>query len=181
MELTNDEKSLLLNAARNSIKQEFEKIKLPLINYSAYPQLKLELGAFVTLKIGDELRGCIGYITGQMPLFETVIEVARQSAFLDPRFLPLTKDEFEKIKIEISVLSAFEEIKSYDEIIIGRHGLLLEEEGRAILLPQVATEYNYNCAQFLTALCNKAGLYSYFWKERMLKIKIFTASVFGEE
>jgi len=86
------------------------------------------------------------------------------------------------VKIEISVLSTFDPIESYEEIEVGKHGLLLEEGGRAVLLPQVATEQNYNRSQFLTALCHKAGLYGDYWKERMLNIKVFTANVFsGEE
>ncbi len=181
MELSNDEKKLLLKVARESIRKEFEEIKIHDVNYSAYPKLKMELGAFVTLKIKNELRGCIGYIIGQKPLYETIIETAKQAAFGDPRFMPLNREEFEKIDIEISVLSPFEPIKSYDEIEVGKHGLLLDEGGRAVLLPQVATEQNYNRSEFLTALCHKAGLYGNYWKERMLKIKVFTALVFGED
>lgn len=181
MELSNEEKKLLLGVARESIHKEFEDVKIPDVNYAAYPKLKMELGAFVTLKIKNDLRGCIGYIIGQKPLYETIIDAAQQAAFGDPRFMPLQKEEFKKIEIEISVLSPFESIKKYDEIEVGKHGLLLDEGGRAVLLPQVATEQNYNRSEFLTALCHKAGLYGDYWKERMLKIKTFTALVFGEE
>lgn len=181
MELSNDEKKLLINVARESIHKEFEDVKIPDVNYTAYPKLKMELGAFVTLKINYELRGCIGYIIGQKPLYETIIDAARQAAFGDPRFMPLSKEEFGNVDIEISVLSPFNPIKNYDEIEVGKHGLLLDEGGRAVLLPQVATEQNYNRAEFLTALCHKAGLYGDYWKERMLKIKVFTALVFGED
>ncbi len=83
--------------------------------------------------------------------------------------------------IEISILSEFVPIKSYDEIVIGKHGLYLDEGGGGLLLPQVATEHNLNRDQFLSAVCNKTGFYSEFWKERMLKIKVFTAEVFSEE
>ncbi len=86
-----------------------------------------------------------------------------------------------KIKIEISVLSLFEPINSYDEIELGKHGLLMEEGGRAVLLPQVATENNYTREQFLTALCHKAGLYGEYWKETKLKLKVFTATIFSEK
>jgi AmmeMemoRadiSam system protein A len=181
MELSNDEKKLLLKVARESIRKEFEDVKIPDVNFAKHPKLKMELGAFVTLKTNNDLRGCIGYIVGQKPLYETIIEAAKQAAFGDPRFIPLNKEEFEKIDIEISVLSPFEPIQSYDEIEVGKHGLLLDEGGRAVLLPQVATEQNYNRAEFLTALCHKAGLYGDYWKERMLKIKVFTAFVFGED
>ena len=181
MELSTEEKRILLKAARESILKEFDGAKLHKIDYKAYPKLEMELGAFVTIKIDNELRGCIGYIFAQKPLFETIIEAAKHSAFDDPRFQQLSKDEFKKIVIEISVLSLFEPIKNYDEIEVGKHGLLLEEGGRAVLLPQVATEQNFNRSQFLTALCHKAGLYGSYWKERMLNIKVFTALVFSEE
>jgi len=181
MELTEEERRILLKTARESILQEFDKISIAPVDYITCPTLKLKLGAFVTLKIIKELRGCIGFIIGNKPLYETIIEAAKHSAFGDPRFLPLTREEFDLIKIEISVLSPFTAIKSYEEIEIGKHGLLLDEGGRAVLLPQVANEYNYNREQFLTALCHKAGLYGNYWRERMLKIKIFTALVFGED
>lgn len=181
MELSVEEKKILLKAARESILQEFSECNVTGIDYKAYPELKMELGAFVTLHINEKLRGCIGYIITQKPLFETIVEAAKHSAFGDPRFDELSRDEVDKIEIEISVLSQFEPINSYDEIEVGKHGLLLEEGGRAVLLPQVATEQNYNRAQFLAALCHKAGLYGDYWKERILNIKIFTAIVFSEK
>ncbi len=181
MELSNEEKKILLRAARESILEEFSECDVTKIDYKVFPKLKMELGAFVTLHIKDELRGCIGYIIAQKPLFETIVEVAKHSAFGDPRFPELSRDELDTVKIEISVLSKFEPIKSYDEIEVGKHGLLLEEGGRAVLLPQVATEQNYNRAEFLTALCHKAGLYGNYWEERMLNIKVFTALIFSEE
>jgi uncharacterized protein len=181
MELSTEEKEILLKAARESIQQEFGENGVAEADYKSYPKLKMELGAFVTLKIDENLRGCIGYIFTQKPLFETIVEAAKHSAFGDPRFPELSREELDEVNIEISVLSQFEPIKSYDEIEVGKHGLLLEEGGRAVLLPQVATEQNFNRSQFLTALCHKAGLYGNYWKERMLDIKVFTALVFSEE
>lgn len=181
MELTSEEKNILLKAARQSILAEFNEAGKPEIDYSNYPKLEEKKGTFVTLTIDKELRGCIGYIVAIGPLFETICESARSAAFSDPRFSRLTREEFDRIKIEISVLSSFEPIKSYDEIEVGKHGLLLDEGGRAVLLPQVATENNYSREQFLTALCHKAGLFGEYWKERMLRIKVFSAYVFGED
>ena len=181
MELSKDEKEILLKAARQSILSAFGEAEKPAIDYKAYPVLKEKRGAFVTLKENEKLRGCIGYIIAIGPLFEIVVESAKAAAFNDPRFNKLSRDELDKVKIEISVLSPFEPIKSYDEIEIGKHGLLLDEGGRAVLLPQVATENNFTREQFLTALCHKAGLYGDYWKERMLKIKVFSAEVFSEE
>jgi AmmeMemoRadiSam system protein A len=181
MELSTEEKEILLKAARESILAEFSEGELTKVDYKAYPKLKMELGAFVTLHINNQLRGCIGYIIAQKALFETIFDAAKHSAFGDPRFPQLSRDEVDEVIIEISVLSPFDPIKSYDEIEVGKHGLLLDEGGRAVLLPQVATEQNFNRAEFLTALCHKAGLYGNYWKERMLNIKVFTALVFSEE
>ncbi|MEO8231543.1 MAG: AMMECR1 domain-containing protein [Ignavibacteriota bacterium] len=80
----------------------------------------------------------------------------------------------------IFILSEFVPIKSYDEIIIGTHGLYLDEGSGGLLLPQVATEHKMDSEQFLSALCNKSGFYRDYWKEKMLKIKIFTAEIFSE-
>ena len=181
MKLTFDEREIILKAARQSILSTFGEAEKPEINYTAYPLLKQKTGAFVTLKIDDDLRGCIGYIFAIEPLFDTICESAQAAAFNDPRFKELTREEFDKIKIEISILSTFEPIKRYNEIKLGKHGLLLEEAGRAVLLPQVATENNYTREQFLTALCHKAGMYGEYWKERMLDINVFTATVFSEK
>jgi AmmeMemoRadiSam system protein A len=181
MELSTEEKEILLKAARESILAEFSEGEVTKVDYKAYPKLKMELGAFVTLHINNQLRGCIGYIIAQKALFETIVDAAKHAAFGDPRFPQLNREEVDEVTIEISVLSPFEPIKSYDDIEVGKHGLLLDEGGRAVLLPQVATEQNFNRAEFLTALCHKAGLYGNYWKERMLNIKVFTALVFSEE
>jgi AmmeMemoRadiSam system protein A len=181
MNISKEEKIILLKAARQSIGSLFGGKEPEKPDYEKYPGLKSHSGAFVTLTINKQLRGCIGYIIGQAPLFETVCDAAIQAAINDPRFPPLTEKEFSKIKIEISVLGNFTPINSYDDIIIGKHGLLLEEGGRGLLLPQVATEHKMTKEEFFTALCHKAGLYGSYWKERVLKIKTFTAEVFSED
>ncbi|HEY6437715.1 MAG TPA: AmmeMemoRadiSam system protein A, partial [Ignavibacteriaceae bacterium] len=122
MELSTEEKKILLKVARQSILLEFGESDVTKIDFKAFPKLKMELGAFVTLKIDEELRGCIGYIITHKPLSETIVEAAKHSAFNDPRFSELSIDELDKVTIEISVLSKFETIKSYDEIEVGKHG-----------------------------------------------------------
>lgn len=181
MNISSEEKNILLKAARKSIGSLFGDKKPEQPDYKKYPLLKEKLGAFVTLTINHQLRGCIGYIIGREPLFDTICSAAIHSAVNDPRFSSLKKSEFDKIHIEISILSEFNPIKSYDEIIIGTHGLYLDEGGGGLLLPQVATEHKMNREQFLSALCNKAGFYGDFWKERMLRIKVFTAEIFSEQ
>jgi AmmeMemoRadiSam system protein A len=181
MNIQSEEKDILLKAARKSIGSLFDGEEPEHPDYKKYPLLKEKLGAFVTLTINHQLRGCIGYIIGREPLFDTICSAAIHAAVNDPRFSALKKSEFEKIHIEISILSEFVPIKSYDEIILGKHGLYLDEGGGGLLLPQVATEHKMNREQFLSAICNKSGFYSEFWKERMLKLKIFTAEIFSEE
>jgi hypothetical protein len=182
MELTEREKRVLLSAARQSIKSLFEEKELFSPGYDENPNLKLPLGAFVTLKIENKLRGCIGYIITQMSLYETVCEAAKQAAFRDPRFFPLTIEELNKVDIEISVLTQPQEIKEYDEIIIGKHGLILQNAMRhAVLLPQVAVTNNFSREEFLSALCEKGGLQSNYWQKHKLNLKVFTAEIFSEE
>jgi AmmeMemoRadiSam system protein A len=182
MEITDKEKRVLLLAARESIQNSFEGKSPSQIDYLVYPRLKLPLGAFVTLKSGGALRGCIGYILSKASLYETVCEAAKQAAFSDPRFIPITKDEFQNVKIEISVLSLPQKIKDYKEIIIGKHGLILEQGYlRAVLLPQVAVANNFVCDQFLSALCEKGGLPSNTWKLQKLNLEVFTATIFSED
>ena len=181
MEISSEEKNILLSAARQSIGSLFDGKKPEEPDYNKYPLLKEKRGAFVTLTADGKLRGCIGYIVGREPLFQTISSAAIHAAVNDPRFSAVKKSELEKIKIEISILSEFTPIKNYDEIIIGTHGLYLDEGSGGLLLPQVAVEHKMNRDEFLSALCNKAGYYRDFWKERMLKIKVFSAEIFSEE
>ena len=182
MQITEGEKRILLLAARESIKSIFTGKKSPQVDYTQYPNLKLNMGAFVTLTIEEKLRGCIGYVLGQKALFETICEAARQAAFYDPRFFPLTPDELDVANIEISILSIPVKINSYKDIILGTHGLLLDEDNyRAVLLPQVATSNNYTLQQFLSILCEKAGMMPDAWCNKNLNLKVFTAEVFSEK
>ena len=182
MELTNEEKLILLNAARKSIESLFTKETPPAPDYERHPVLKSKAGAFVTLTINSQLRGCIGYIIGAEPLYETVCSAAIQAARHDPRFYPLSKEELPAIQIEISVLSPPFKLSSYDDIELGKHGLILEEEGRrGLLLPQVPIEHNMNRDEFLSALCQKAGFPPHKWKEKSLSLSAFTTTIFSEK
>lgn len=138
-------------------------------------------GAFVTLRINQELRGCIGYMESPEPLSSIIDEVAEKAAFEDPRFPPLTTDEFRRVHIEISVLSPMKRITSVEEIIVGTHGLLLEQGWhRGVLLPQVATEYGWGREEFLENVARKAGVARGAWRDEKTRLSIFSAAVFGE-
>ncbi len=182
MELSHEEKGVLILAVRDSIRSLFGDMMPPIIDYSYYPGLgQTGPGAFVTITLNNQLRGCIGYITSPMTVYETVCEAAKQAATNDPRFHPLTQEEVHHVNIEISVLSPLVHISNYEQIQIGVHGLVLDEpNNRALLLPQVASENNFDIPRFLTALCEKAGINPYEWETRTLDIKTFTATVFSE-
>lgn len=180
MEISKEARSILLKAARDSIQSVFDNKEIPEPKLDKHPVLNQCKGAFVTLTKHGELRGCIGYIDPQLPLYKVVSQVARQAAFSDPRFPSLNKNELDSVLIEISVLLTFTKINSYDEIEIGKHGLLLEEGAKGLLLPQVALDHKFDKEQFLSAVCRKAGLYSEYWKERVLNMSVFTAEIFSE-
>src|SRR5688572_22056905 len=83
-------------------------------------------GAFVTLRIHGELRGCIGYPDPELPLLEVVHRCAVSAAVSDPRFRAVSVDEWREVDLEISVLGPLEKVADLSEIVVGRHGLVVE-------------------------------------------------------
>ncbi len=182
MEISQEEKKIILGLARKSIASIYSKDDNTNNGTQESTTLNSKCGAFVTLTINSELRGCIGYITSDNPLHETIKDAAVQAALNDPRFPALTEEEFNIIEIEVSVLSEPFPMNNYDEIELGKHGLILEEMGRrSLLLPQVPIEHNMNKDRFLSAICQKGGFNPFMWKERTLNINLFTANVFSEK
>jgi AmmeMemoRadiSam system protein A len=176
-ELSENEKKFLKRVALLSIRSRFEKE----IEFPDPPNHKMteRLGAFVTLKKGGRLRGCIGHIIGDRPLWKTIIKMAAQAAFNDPRFPPLKREEIDSVEIEISVLSPLEPVDDPAEIVPGQDGLLISQKGlRGLLLPQVASEWGWDRETFLGQTCCKAGLAFDCWKEPDTQIFRFQAIVF---
>ena len=137
-------------------------------------------GVFVTLKIGEELRGCIGTLAAEEGIPQTVVRFAREAAFRDPRFPPLTKEEWPAVSLEVSVLTP-PRLITPEEVEPGRHGVILEMGfRRGLLLPQVATEWGFSREQFLGAVSQKAGLPDNAWKLPGAKLYGFEAEVFAE-
>ena len=168
--ITPEEAEYLKDLARWSILQGLKRKALPDESEVDGPPegsvLRSELGAFVTLKLGGRLRGCIGYIVGQGPLYLTVVRMAQAAAFEDHRFQPLSLDEFSRVDIEISVLSPITPCPDPEAIEIGRHGLIIAKNGRrGLLLPQVPVEWGWDRLTFLDQLCAKAGLKAGEWKQ----------------
>jgi AmmeMemoRadiSam system protein A len=139
------------------------------------------LGAFVSLHLGTELRGCIGHPHGDRPLGEVIAQCAVSAASEDPRFPPLTLAEWAAARIEISVLGPLEPVKDVAEIVVGRHGLIVSQGYlKGLLLPQVATEYGWDRETLLAHTCLKAGLRRDAWKSGV-EISRFEAEVFAEQ
>ncbi len=177
--LDTETKKNLLKLARATIKNRLKPAETEKINFK-FPEIKH--GAFVTLHKKGELRGCIGTFRSDKNIDEVVREMALASAFEDPRFSPLQPEEIDEIDIEISVLSPLRKIKDISEIEVGKHGLYISRGFRSgVLLPQVATEYNWNRETFLIHTCLKAGLPEDAWKDPSTRIEVFSAEVFGEK
>lgn len=139
-------------------------------------------GAFVTIKLRGELRGCLGTLTCELGLEREVLRCAADAASEDPRFPPVTPEELPELSIEVSVLGPLEPIDPWDgrAIEIGRHGLVAEHgRRRGLLLPQVAVEWGWTVDQFLRQTCVKAGLPPDAWRHDA-RIYRFEAEVFGD-
>lgn len=174
--LTDDEKRQLKDIARQSILAAFDgKDYVP---QNVPEKLRTKCGAFVTLNKHGRLRGCIGHIGDDMPLADVVTEMARAAAFDDPRFPQVTRDEWDDISMEISVLTPMQRIHSIDEFTLGRDGLLIRKGYRSgTFLPQVADEVNWTKEEFFGHCSqDKAGLGWNGWRDA--ELYIYQAIVF---
>lgn len=158
--------SILLKIAKDAIEEElYNKSKIDRVDLEAsFDFLNDQRACFVTLKLEDRLRGCIGSLLPQRKLIDDVIENAQNAAFRDFRFQPLTKKEFEQVEIEISLLTipkmviydSVEELK--EKIRPNIDGVILkQEQNKATFLPQVWAELP-NFDDFFESLSLKAGL-----------------------
>ena len=176
--LDSDEQRILLRLAREAIAARLEDRSVPLptpVGALARPS-----GAFVTIKLQDRLRGCIGALEPGDPLIEVVVKCAGDAATLDPRFPPLPMSDLPAVSLEVSVLGGFELVADPATIEVGRHGLLVEQgRHRGLLLPQVPTEWGWTRETFLSQTCVKAGLAADAW-QRGATLHRFEALVFGE-
>jgi hypothetical protein len=173
------DKISLLKLARKSVEQYLTSETLPLPR-NLTQLMNSKRGAFVTLKKDGELRGCIGSLVENLPLYNVVGKMALQAAFNDNRFHPLEFNELTQVEFEISVLTPLVKIKNADEIVLGRDGVVLKKGNKqAVFLPQVAKEQGWSKEQFLTQLCYKARLNATDWETATLFT--FRADVFSEK
>jgi AmmeMemoRadiSam system protein A len=177
--LDSTERETLILIARRSIESALEGTPM---QWPEIPEsLHRPAGAFVTLTIEGELRGCIGTIFPVNSLCQAVAENARHAAFDDPRFPLLTLEEYRGVEVEISVMGPVTRVADPAEIEVGRDGLIFARGARkGLLLPQVATEYGWDRETFLRHTCLKAGLSADSWRDGGGILEKFSAEVFGE-
>jgi uncharacterized protein len=179
--LTFDERKELLRIARATLREYLRSGLIP----PGKPHrdcLVAPAAVFVTLRVGGELRGCIGSQTEDTPIYRAVQEMAVAAATRDPRFGPVTADELDDIDIQISVLGDHRRCTGADAVSVGVHGVAIEAQGRrGLLLPQVAVESGWDAPTFLARVCAKAGLPEDAWRQPDAVLETFTAQVFQDE
>ncbi len=176
------ERAELLRLARQTVTATAKGEKLPPVDADKLPPaLRADGACFVTLEKHGDLRGCIGNMVADGPLHEAVVRNAISAARADPRFQPVRPDEVDELHIEISYLTPMKRIGNPNEIVVGRHGLLITlGNDRGVLLPQVAYERGWTRAEFLAQTCRKAGLPPDAWQRPEARLDVFEAEVFGE-
>jgi AmmeMemoRadiSam system protein A len=180
-ELGREERRLLLTLARQALVAQTCGDPAPPLPEN--PALLPPRGAFVTLRRGGDLRGCIGHLAADRPLAETVVRMAECAAMDDPRFSPVTPAEVAQLHIEISVLSEPTRVVRPDPSRIhpGRDGVIVRSGTRqGVLLPQVAVEFGWDAEALLAATCRKAGLPADAWCRAQTEVYVFQVDAFGE-
>jgi hypothetical protein len=192
LDLTELRRTELLRLARTAISSYLQTGHIPDCETDD-PVLNRRAGVFVTLKKRSELhqadaaapaettlRGCVGQIGAYTPLYKIVPKTAIEAATADRRFPPLTVEELDEVRIEISILSPLRRVTDIQQIQVGTHGLVIAQAGRrGMLLPQVPVKYGWDRTEFLEHLCLKAGLPMDGWTKQPM-LYAFTAVVFEE-
>lgn len=175
-------KKQLLNIARKTLGHFLASGQKPDINKDELDKpLKETRGAFVSLYNRGELRGCVGDLKGNKPLYDTVQDMVVSSAVGDVRFGDVTPEELPDINIEISVLTPLKKLYSSDDLEIGKHGVYMRNGVQSgTLLPQVAQQRGWNKEELL-GFCarDKAGLGWDGWKDA--DVYTYEAIVFDEK
>lgn len=191
-QLTQGEGEFLVGLARRAVEEYLKNRKVIGAPRGTPEKLTRPCGVFVTISLlekgNKQLRGCIGYPHPTTKLTQAIIECAISAATQDPRFPPLQPEELPKTVFEVSVLTLPKPVNAESprdlpsRIKVGRDGLVVEREPyKGLLLPQVATEQNWDAEDFLSNCCMKAGLTPDSWLLDRTQIFSFQAMVFEEE
>lgn len=179
--ISEDEKKIMFGIARNSIESRLSGVGYSLPD--TLPEILNEkCGVFVTLHLDGKLRGCIGTFRQDRELGRNIQEMATAAAFSDPRFEPLTRDEYKNIDLEISILTPMQKIDSVDQIVLGKHGIYIKRGNMTgTFLPQVATETGWTLEEYLGHCSrDKAGIGWDGWKDKETEIYIYEAIILEE-
>lgn len=189
-EYTPDEKRILLGLARDTLRAITRNQLPPPVDLAALPPALVEPRAcFVTLRRRSDgaLRGCTGTLVARRPLAVEVVEMTQQTAFNDPRFLPVTASEVPGLHIEISVLTPPQPLQfdGPDDLLRklrpGVDGVtLLLDDRRATFLPQVWESYP-DPRMFLSLLSEKMGRSPDAWRDPRVQVETYQAIVIEEE
>jgi len=150
------------------------------------PTFGEKAGVFVTLHEDGELRGCIGYPEPVMELGRAIVDSAINAGTKDPRFPRVRPEELSGIEIEVTILSPPRpyDVRNRDlpgAVKIGKHGLIVKRGmWSGLLLPQVATEWEFDPVDFLCQTCLKAGLPPDSWIDEETEVLYFEGKVFAE-
>ena len=174
----------LLSLARKTLEHWLQFQKNPVPENLPEELQKTGYGMFVTLKNKEELRGCIGCLSSEDPLWKLAMEYAVESS-RDTRFTfhPVRFAELKELTLEISVLSPLRQIKDYKETVLGTHGIVIEKGWkRGVFLPQVATETGWSLEEYWGNLAShKAGLPANAFQDKSSLLYVFEAIVFSEK
>ncbi|MGC8990509.1 MAG: AmmeMemoRadiSam system protein A, partial [Verrucomicrobiia bacterium] len=184
---TKEERKALLNLARKCLTEVVTHDRLPDAKASDFtPRCSEEKGCFVTLTKNGVLRGCIGNIMPNGPLWKSVMENARNAAIRDYRFPPVHPDELRQIEIEISVLTVPQPLKfdSPDDLVKKlrphKDGVVLELGlHTATYLPRVWEQIS-DPVQFLSSLSMKAGAGPDDWRRPGTRVLVYQVEAFKE-
>jgi len=181
-QLDRTEQQQLLDIARRTIVAAVRRdAKVDQATGTLPPALTEPAAAFVTIHERGELRGCIGLMRFEAPLWLNVRDAARAAALDDPRFLPVDEPELPLLDLEVSVLDPPVELSDPAGFVAGRHGIVVERGSRrALLLPQVATEMGWDEKQMLEAVCRKAYLPTDAWRDGSTRLMVFESTCFSD-
>lgn len=174
------ERAALLGIARAAVRERLgmgAQPALPEEGLLAEPR-----GAFVTVYVRGELRGCIGTFTPAGSLASTVARMAASAAGEDPRFEPVRADEVDDLDVHVSALDPRRPMRDPAELEVGRDGVVVQLGWRrGTLLPRVAVEHGWDRVTFLERTCLKAGLPPDAWQDPEAVVELFSAEEVGEE
>ena len=181
-DLSEEERNILLKIAEQTVESYITSGKVPEFDVTQ-EKLNRKNGVFVTIKKGEELRGCIGQIVQtEKPLWKSARDMAIAAATKDNRFSPVREEELPDLTYEISVLSVPKKIEDWQKIELGKHGVIVRKGNQSgVFLPQVAEEMSGGKEEFLSQLCwQKAGLPPESYKtDEELEMYTFTSEVFS--